>query len=88
MKSIEDLKKRLLSEGYKNVYVWEDIPDSNYLPHYHRTDTKIIILEGNMILTLNEKTEKLKIGDEVEIKAYKKHSAKTEKGCKYLVGER
>ncbi len=89
MKSIESLKKKLSSEGYKDVYVWEDTPNTNYDTHFHRTDTKIIILDGEMILTLNGETKKLKVGDEVEIEKNEKHSAKIgKKRCKYLVGEK
>ncbi len=86
--NIENLKKQLAEEGYKKIYIWEDLPDSVYEPHSHRISTKIIILDGEMSLRLDGKVGKLKKGDMAEIAARQLHSAVIgQEGCRYLVGE-
>ena len=83
-----ELKKQLLKEGFKDVYSWEDKPHEFYSRHNHPYDTKLIILEGSIKLTLENKVLELKSGDNIYIKANEINEAKVgKKGCKYLVEE-
>ena len=80
----EDLKK----EGYTDIYEWTDSPNYDYPSHSHKTDTTLIVLKGDITITLEGKTKKYSTGEKVIVPAKKEHSAKVgSKGASYLVGE-
>ncbi len=88
MKTNELEIKKLIAEGFKEVYVWKDKPNEIYKEHSHPYDTKLIIVGGEISLNLENKNVRLKAGDAVLIKKNKLHSAKVgDRGCEYIVGE-
>ena len=85
---MKEAREKLLKDGFKKVYTWEDKPNEFYKKHNHPYDTKLIILEGSMKITLNDNILELKSGDEIHIKTNEMHEVTIGKnGCKYLVGE-
>jgi len=79
----------LQSTGFNPVYVWQAEPDEDDSDHAHDFDTKLIVLEGNISIGINDKIIILKPGDSVEIPRNKTHSGKAgSAGCKYIVAER
>jgi quercetin dioxygenase-like cupin family protein len=87
--NLGDLEKQLRSEGFAHTYVWEDGPSAFYPDHTHATATAHIILEGEMTVTSQGKTETCKVGDRFDVPAHTVHSARMgSQGCRYLIGER
>jgi hypothetical protein len=85
----QDWRSVLQSEGFDEIYVWEDKADFEYPEHIHEKLTAHIILAGEM--TMNERGvfKTLKAGQRYDIKPGTGHSVKMGKdGCKYLVGEK
>ena len=86
--SNEDLKKKLVSEGFKHIYEWQDKPGTKYPPHAHKGKVAMYILEGGLMLTIDGKTIELKKGDRFDVPVGVEHSAGVgPNGCSYLVGE-
>ncbi len=86
---VQELEKTLRDEGYSHTYVWEDGPGVNYPDHTHPTETAHIILEGEMMLISEGKTQTCRAGDRFDVPAHAVHSARMgPKGCRYLIGER
>jgi mannose-6-phosphate isomerase-like protein (cupin superfamily) len=84
-----DLEGQLRSEGFTHTYVWQDGPGVHYPDHTHATVTAHIILEGEMTVTSQGKTETYKTGDRFDVPANTVHSARMgPQGCRYLIGER
>ena len=87
--NLGDLEKQLRSEGFTHTYVWEDGPSAFYPDHTHATATAHIILEGEMTVTSEGKTETYKVGDRFDVPAHTVHSARMgSQGCHYLIGEK
>lgn len=87
-KSLSELKKKLMKEGYGEVYEWKDSANYEYTEHKHDTDTTLIILKGEIIINIEGKSKRYVIGERANIRANKIHSAKVgSKGAGYLVGE-
>ncbi len=81
--------KKLHEEGFKEVYVWEDGPNAFYHDHTHAEVTAHIILDGEMTLTSEGKTQTYKPGERFDVPAKTVHSARMgAQGCRYLVGEK
>ena len=88
MKSLNELKKELAKEGYTEIYEWDDVADYEYPSHKHKTDTTLIVLRGDITVTIEGKTKKYSAGETVIVPAHKMHYAKVgSKGASYLVGE-
>ena len=85
----EELIQKLKIEGYTKVYIHDAKPNENYLSHSHAWDTKLMILEGELEVNMDDKHSVLRKGDQIEIIRNKMHSGKAgPKGCRYIVGER
>jgi len=79
----------LRSEGFTHTYIWEDGPNVYYPDHTHATVTAHMILEGEMTVTSQGKTETYRVGDPFDVPAHAVHSAQMgSKGCRYLIGEK
>jgi quercetin dioxygenase-like cupin family protein len=82
-------RKQLSAEGFVHTYVWQDGPQAHYSDHTHAGLTAHVILDGEMTLTMDGKSETYRVGDRCDVPAGAIHSAKMgPKGCRYLVGER
>jgi hypothetical protein len=85
--------KKLESEGYDKVWIYEAEPDEVDEEHTHNYSTKLHILSGYIrIKTLagGALTDfRLDPGQEMEIPQGQRHSAKVSSdGCRYIVAEK
>jgi len=82
-------RKKLASEGYSRVYVWQDAPHEFYPDHTHAIQTAHIILQGEMTLTVRGQSKTYRVGERVDVPAGVEHSARMgPDGCRYLIGEK
>lgn len=87
--TLEDLEKQLLEEGFTHTYVWQDRPGAFYPDHTHPAETAHVILDGEMTLTVNGKTQTFRAGERRDVPAGAVHSARMgPRGCRYLIGEK
>lgn len=85
----KELTRQLEQEGFSHTFVWEDGPGAFYPAHTHEAETAHIILGGEMTLTMNGRTETIRVGARCDVPAGAVHSAKMgPQGCRYLIGER
>jgi mannose-6-phosphate isomerase-like protein (cupin superfamily) len=83
------LEKQLRSEGFSNTFVRQDEPDVFYPDHTHRTLTAHVILDGEMTLTMNGKSQTYRVGGRFDVPPGTVHSARMGiRGCRYLIGEK
>lgn len=83
------LANQLRSEGFSRTYAWRDAPGAFYPEHTHPTETAHVILEGEMTLTTNGKSQTFRAGERCDVPAGAVHSARMgSQGCRYLIGER
>lgn len=88
MKEESQFQKQLETEGFEHAYVWQDGPDAHYPDHEHAGLTAHIILDGEMTLTLNGKSQTYRANERCDVPAGAVHSARMgPRGCRYLVGE-
>lgn len=86
---VNALERQLQAEGFVNTYVWQDGPHAFYPDHSHPTLTAHIVLEGEMTLTMDDRTITYRVGERIDVPAHTVHSARMgPTGCRYLVGER
>lgn len=83
----EDLKQRLLDEGY-SVFQWSDAPGTKYGPHAHAEDQSHWIISGELELRVGHETYSLRAGDRDLLPANTIHSAFVpgQKPVVYLIG--
>lgn len=85
----ENWERKLREEGFSHIFVWQDGPQAFYPDHTHAETTAHIILDGEMTLTVEGKTQTFKVGERIDVPARTVHSAKMgERGCQYIVGEK
>lgn len=82
-------RKRLEAEGFSHTFVWQDGPNAFYSDHTHAGLTAHIILDGEMTLTMDGKSQTYRVGERCDVEAEAVHSARMgPQGCRYLVGEK
>jgi mannose-6-phosphate isomerase-like protein (cupin superfamily) len=82
-------RKQLEVEGFTHTFVWQDGPRAFYPDHTHTGLTAHIILDGEMTLTMNGKSQTYGPGERSDVPAGAVHSARMGwQGCRYLVGEK
>ena len=86
---IHNLEEQLRAEGFGHTYVWQDGPGAHYPEHTHPTATAHIVLEGEVRVTSEGKTQTYRTGERFDVPAETTHSAKMGlNGCRYLIGEK
>jgi quercetin dioxygenase-like cupin family protein len=84
-----ELRKKLEAEGFSHIFVWQDGPRAFYPDHTHADLTAHIILDGEMTLAMNGKSQTYHTGDRCDVPAGSTHSAQMgPQGCRYIVGEK
>ena len=79
----------LRSEGFTQVYVWEDAPDSWYPDQSKPKASAYIVLEGEMTVTIDGKSRTCFPGQRCDVPKGVSHSTKMgPEGCRYVVGEK
>ena len=86
---VAELESQLRNEGFTETYVWKDESEVFYPDHKHDRLTAHIILDGQMVLTMNGKSQTYRPGDRCDVPAGVVHSALMgPHGCRYLIGEK
>ncbi len=85
----EDWEKILKKEDFTSIYTWFDEANKHYSDHKHPFITAHIILDGEMVITVKDKSKVYRKGDRFDVPADTIHSAKMGKnGCRYMIGEK
>ena len=86
---MKEWERQLRAEGYSHTYVWQDGPGAYYPEHTHPTVTAHVVLEGEVTVASEGKTQTYRAGERFDVPAEPVHSAKMgPKGCRYLIGEK
>ena len=84
----EELKQKLVTDGFIHVYEWLDIPNQEYPIHKHQGRVGMHILKGEVTFSLRNETVILSQGDYFEVPVGVEHTAQVgDQGCHFLVGE-
>ncbi len=81
---LNEVREKLESMGYTNVYQWCDPPGTFYDWHTHSEDEIRWVYKGSIVIGTQEGVFYLKEGDMLEIPAGTRHWARTEEGVCYL----
>jgi len=85
----KDYRNQLEAEGFSRTFVWQDSPNAFYSDHTHAGLTAHIILDGQMTLTTDGKSQTYRAGERRDVEAGAVHSARMgAQGCRYIVGEK
>lgn len=85
----KELEEKLKSEGFSGVFVHTDRPGAYYPDHTHTGVTAHIVLEGEITVTSEGKTETFEPGQRFDVPAGAVHSAEIgPSGCRYMIGEK
>lgn len=85
----EEIKQRMLREGYSIINEYNDPPHEVFPDHDHLGDQLLVVLEGSIEILMDGKISVLEPGDEIFFPAKVMHSAKIgAQGCFYIDGER
>ncbi len=85
----EVISNDLRTEGYDKVYIWDAEPNEEDAPHSHPYDVKLVVLEGELNVTLANQSLRLKPGDQQTIAANLSHTALAgQQGCRYIIGQK
>lgn len=89
MDNKEQIKARMLREGFATINEYDDPPNEVFPDHDHPADQLLVVLKGEISVTMNGETTMLQPGEEMFFPAKTIHSAKVgPEGCLYLDGER
>jgi quercetin dioxygenase-like cupin family protein len=78
---------KLGEEGYKDVTVCDNEPDTQFPVHTHEQSTVHVIVQGEFTLTEKGHHKTVKVGERINIPAGTTHSAKCgPEGCTFIVG--
>src|SRR5689334_6716296 len=84
-RKIEELKK----QGYEKVTVWDEVTIFGSRDHSHPFNTHIVVLEGEIEISINGRTRVLKASDKVDIPRDTLHHSKLGSGgCRYITAEK
>ncbi len=84
----KDWEKELRQDGFSHIYTWQDGPKAFYPDHTHPGRTAHVILEGEMTVTSEARTETYQAGERFDVPAHSVHSARMgPSGCRFLIGE-
>ncbi len=85
----EYYRNQLEREGFSDIRVRTDGPDTHYKPHTHDNIVAHIILEGHMRVEWDNKVLILHPGDRWDVPASVVHEAEIGgNGCMYMIGEK
>ncbi|MEK7183681.1 MAG: cupin domain-containing protein [Patescibacteria group bacterium] len=89
MVDIENVKTRLLRDGYTVIHEYDDRAGEEFPDHTHDTNQILIVIRGDLVIHMDGSDSTLKPGDELFFPPQKVHAVKIgPDGCFYLVGEK
>ncbi|GAB6076614.1 cupin domain-containing protein [Desulfurobacterium crinifex] len=79
----------LTEEGYTNLYVWQDTPNTYYDWHTHPFNEVRWVLEGEITMGTENGVVTLKAGDRMDVPAGTRHWARVgDEGVVYVCGSK
>ena len=85
----KELEEKLKSEGFSGIFIHTDRPGAYYPDHTHHGITAHIVLDGEITVTSEGKTETFAPGQRFDVPAGAVHSAEVgPSGCRYMIGEK
>lgn len=85
----EEYRNQLEKEGFSDIRVRTDGPDTVYPPHTHPLTVAHIILSGRMRVVMEGEVHLLHPGDRFDAPAGVLHEAEVGgEGCTYMLGEK
>ena len=89
MESVEKIKERLKKGGYTLISEYNDAANEFFPDHDHPGDELLVVVSGEIGVTMDGKKYSLKPGDELFFPAKLTHNATIgNEGCFYIVGEK
>ena len=89
MENKEIIRAKLKEQGYSQIHEYKDPPNLDFTDHDHEADQLLYVVNGSMIVKMNNKETILTTGDEFFFPAKVIHSARTgPDGCESIVGEK
>jgi mannose-6-phosphate isomerase-like protein (cupin superfamily) len=80
------LREKLEAEGF-DVVVWRDRSNWSYEPHAHEHDESLWVLDGNLVLRIEDRDFPLGPGDRMMLPKEVVHDASVgPDGARYLIG--
>lgn len=88
----KEVFQKLKEMGYKDLYIWQDSPNTFYDWHTHPNDEIRYVLEGSTTIKVKENNliheYNLQPGQFIEVKSNTLHNAYTKTGVKYVCGSK
>ena len=85
----KELEAKLKEEGFAGIFVHTDGPGAYYPDHTHSGITAHIVLDGEITVTSEGKTQTYSTGQRFDVPSGEVHSAKIgPSGCRYMIGEK
>jgi quercetin dioxygenase-like cupin family protein len=85
----EQFKHLLIEEGFQDLVIVEREADGYLDTHTHPFEAKALILEGSVVLQVDDETLSFKVGDVFHLSHAKPHTERYgPTGVKYLVGRK
>jgi quercetin dioxygenase-like cupin family protein len=89
MRDRESYERQLRAEGFDRLYVWRDGPNAVYPEHTHAVTTAHVVLAGEMTVTAEGRSRRVRAGERFDVPANTIHSARMgPEGCEYLIAEK
>ncbi len=89
MRDRESYERPWRAEGFDRLYVWRDGPNTVYPEHTHAVTTAHVVLAGEMIVTAEGRSRRVRAGERFDVPANTVHSARMgPEGCEYLIAEK
>ena len=83
------IKAQLEGEGFCGIFTHTDRPGARYPDHTHSGITAHVVLDGEITVTSEGKTETYRAGDRFDVPSGTVHSARVgPAGCRYMIGEK
>ena len=80
---------QLEKQGYKKITVWNEVTLAGSVDHSHPFDTHLVVIDGEIEMTVNDQSKVLKASEEVNIPRHTLHHGKIgPKGCRYITAEK
>jgi hypothetical protein len=85
----DEAREQLQQEGFKNISIFNDMPNKFYPDHAHMAYTAHIVLDGEITLEWNGTKKTYKKEERFDIDKSDIHSATMgPEGCRYMVGNK
>jgi quercetin dioxygenase-like cupin family protein len=85
----EEFRTQLENEGFSDIRVRTDGPDTIYKIHTHPVTVAHIILSGHIRLVMDGEVHLLHPGDRLDVPAHVPHEAEIGgEGCTYMIGDK